>query len=80
MPVLAPMVDVKTVALAPKMRFLRPEERREARVKAAAGGGGSGETGPRRVGPLVSGRGPQVLVYLTEQDQLDVSDFDLLGL
>lgn len=67
-PMLVPMVEVETVALAPKKRFPRLVERRESWVKAAAGGGsGSGEDGPRGIGNLVSGRGAQVFVYLPKQ-------------
>ena len=77
----AQVLDVEPVEPAPKKRLSRLEEQREARVRAAADGGGdSGSAEPqaavtrRRV--LI---GREVLVYLAEQGQLDVDAFNLLG-
>ena len=78
----APVLDVKPAEPAPKKKRLsRLEERREARVRAAADGGGdSGSAEPQAA---VTGRlvliGREVLVYLAEQDQLDVDVFNLVG-
>ena len=80
-PVPAPMLDVKPAEPAPKKKRLSTlEERREARVRAATGGGGdSGNAEPqaavtrRRV--LI---GREMLVYLAEQGQLDVDTFNLI--
>ena len=78
----APVSDVETVEPAPKKKRLsRLEERREVRVRAAAGDGGdSGKVEPQAA---VTGRcvliGREVLVYLAEQDQLHVDTFNLLG-
>ena len=79
-PVPAPVLDVEPAEPAPKKKRLsRHEGRREARVRAAAGGGrDSGSAEPqaavtrRRV--LI---GREVLVYLAEQGQLDVDAFNL---
>ena len=74
-PVLAPVLDVEPAELAPKKKRLSIlEERREARVRAVAGGGGdNGSADPQAA---VMGRrvliGREVLVYLVEQGQLDV--------
>ena len=82
-PVPVPILSVEPVEPAPKKKGLsRLEERREARVRAAAGGGGdSGSAEPQAT---VSGRrvliGRDMLVYMAEQDQLDVDAFNLLGL
>ena len=81
-PVPAPVVDVETAEPAPKKKKLsRIEERRAARVRAVAGdGGGSG--GAERQAPVTGRRvliGREVLVYLAEEDQVDVDDFNLLG-
>ena len=69
-------------APAPKKKKLsRLEARREERNKSAAGGGG----GSSGVGSQVPGTprhvliGREVLVYLAEQEQMDVDDFDLFG-
>ena len=81
-PVPAPVLDVEPAKPAPKNKKLsRLEERCEARVKAAAGGGGdSGSAEPQAA---VTGRrmliGRQVLVDLAEHGQLDVGAFNLLG-
>ena len=81
-PVPVPVLDVEPVEPAPKKKGLsRLEERREARVRAAAGGGGdSGSAEPQAA---VTGRrvliGRERLVYMAEQDQLDVDAFNLLG-
>ena len=81
-PVPASVLDVEPVEPAPKKKRLsRREERREARVRVAAGGGGdSGRTEPHAA---VTGRrvliGRGVLVYWAEQGQLDVDAFNLLG-
>ena len=80
-PVPAPVLDVEPAESAPKKnRLSRIEERREARVRVAAGGGGdSGSAEPQA---SVTGRrvliGREVLVYLAEQGQLDVDAFNLL--
>ena len=81
-PLPAPVLDVKPAEPAPKKkRLLRLEERREARVRAAAGGCGiSGSAEPQAA---VTGRRVlirrEVLVYVAEQGQLDVDAFCLLG-
>ena len=81
-PVPAPVLDVEPAESAPKKKRLsRLEEQREARVRAAAGGGGdSGSAEPQAA---VTGRrvliGREVLVYSAEQGQLDVYAFNLLG-
>ncbi|CAN0245727.1 unnamed protein product [Ascophyllum nodosum] len=81
-PVPAPVLDVEPAKPPPKKKRLsRLEGRREARVRAAAGGGGdSGSAEPQAA---VTGRrvliGREVLVYLAEQGQLDVDAFNLLG-
>ena len=77
----APVLDVEPVEFSPKKKRLsRLEERREARVRAAAGGGDSDSAEPQAA---VTGRrvliGREVLVYLAEQAQLDVDAFNLLG-
>ena len=73
----APVLDVEPAE--PTKRLSRLEERREARVRTAAGGD-SGSAEPQ---PAVTGRrvliGREVLVYLAEQGQLDVDAFNLLG-
>ena len=81
-PAPAPVLDFEPGESTPKKKRLsRLEERREARVKAAAGGGGdSGSAEPQTA---VTGRrvliGREVLVYLAEQDKLDVDAFNLMG-
>ena len=81
-PVLAPVLDVDPAEPAPKKKRLsRLDERREARVRTAAGGGGdNGSTDPQAA---VTGRcvliGREVLVYLAEQGLLNVDAFNLLG-
>ena len=78
----APVLDMEPAEPAPKKKRLsRLEERREARVRAAAGGGDdSGSAEPQAA---VTGRrvliGREVLVYLAEQGQLDVDALNLLG-
>ena len=78
----APVLDVESAEPASKKKRLsRLEERCEARVRAAAGGGGdSGSTEPQAA---VTGRRVlierEVLVYLVEQGQLDVDAFNFLG-
>ena len=78
-----PVFDVEPAELAPKKnRLSRLEERREARVRATAGGGG-GESNSAEPQAAVTGRrvliGREVLVYLAKQGQLDVDAFNLLG-
>ena len=78
-PVPAPVLDVKPAKSSPmENRFSRLEERREARVRAAAGGGD--ESGSAEPQAAVAGRRVlierEVLVYLAEQGQLDA--FNLL--
>ena len=81
-PVPAPVLDVEPAEPAPKKKWLsRLEERREARVRAAAGGGGdSGSAEPQAA---VTGWrvliGREVLVYLVEQGENHVDAFNLLG-
>ena len=81
-PVPAPVLDVDPAEPAPKKKRLsRLEERCEARVRAAAGGGGdSGSAEPQAA---VTGRcvliGREMLVYLAEKVQLNVDAFNLLG-
>ena len=80
-PVPAPVLDMEPAEPTPKKkRLLRLEERCEACVRVAAGGGGdSGSAEPQAVVTgqrVLIGRG--VLVYLTEQGQLDVDAFNLL--
>ena len=62
-------------------RLSRLEERREARVRAAAGGGG--ERGSAEPQGTITGRrvliGREMLVHMTEEGQLDVDAFNLLG-
>ena len=81
-PVPALVVDAETAEPAPKKKkFSTLEERRAARVKAAAGGGG-GSGGAERQAPVTGRRVlilRVVLVYLAEEDQVDVDDFNLLG-
>ena len=80
--VLAPVLDVEPTEPAPKKKRLsRLEKRCEARLRAPAGGGGdSGSADPQAA---VTGRrmliGREVLVYLAEQDLLNVDAFNLLG-
>ena len=67
--------------LHPEKRLSRLVERRAARVRAAASGGGdSGSAEPQaavtELGVLI---GREVLAYLAEQGQLDVDAFNLLG-
>ena len=81
-PVPAPVLDVKSTEPAPKKKRLsRLEGRREARVRAAAGG--RGDSGSAEPQAAVTGWrvriGREVLVYLGEQGQLDVDAFNLLG-
>ena len=78
----APVLDVEPAEPAPKKKRLsRLEERREARVRTTAGGGGdSGSAEPQTA--VTSRRvlvGREVLVYLAEQGQLDVDACSLLG-
>ena len=78
----APVLEVEPAESAPKKKRLsRLEERREARVRAAAGGGG--ESGSAEPQAAVTGRcvliGREVLAYLAEQGQLDVDAFNFLG-
>ena len=81
-PAPTPVLDVKPAEPAPnEKKFSRLEERREARVRAAAGGGGdSCSAEPQAV---VTGRrmliGREMLVYLVEQGQIDVDASNLLG-
>ena len=81
-PVPAPVLDVEPAEPATKKKRLSGlEQRREARVRATAGGGGdSGSAEPQAV---ATGRrvliGREMLVYLAEQGQLDVDAFYLLG-
>ena len=81
-PVQAIVLDVEPAESAPKRKRLsRLEERREARVRVAVGGGGdSGGVEPQTTvtGRLVLIR-REMLVNLTEQGQLDVDAFNLLG-
>ena len=79
-PVPAPMLDVEPAESVPqKKRLSRLEERREIRVRAAAGGGG--DSGTAEPQAAVTGRRVlierEVLVYLAEQGQLDVDAFNL---
>ena len=65
-PVPAQVLDVEPAEPAPKKkRLLRPEERREARVRGTAGGGG--DCGSAELQAAVTGRrvriGREVLVY-----------------
>ena len=81
-PVPAPLLNMEPAEPAPKKKRLpRLEERREARVRAAAGGDGDSSSAVPQA--AVAGRrvliGRKVLVYLAEQDQLDVNAFNLLG-
>ena len=46
-PVPAPVLDAEPTEPEPKTRLSRLEERREARVRAAAGGGDSGSAEPQ---------------------------------
>ena len=77
----APVANVAPAGPAPKRKkSSRLEERRAARVAAAAGIIGSGGAEPQA---CVTGRrvliGREALVYLAEPDQIDVDDFNLLG-
>ena len=79
-PVPAPVFDVQPAEPAPKKKTLsKLKERREARVRAANGGGGDSAEPPA----TVTGRrvliGREMMVYLAEQGQLDVDAFNLLG-
>ena len=79
LPVPVPVLDVEPATK--KKRLSRLEERREARVRAAAGVGcdsGSAEPQAAVMGPRVL-IGREVLVYLAEQGQLDLGAFNLLG-
>ena len=81
-PVPAPVLDVEPAKPVPtEKRLSRLEERREARVRAAADGGG--DSGSAKPQAAVTGRrvliGREVLVYSEEQGQLDVDAFNLLG-
>ena len=81
-PVPAPLLDVEPTEPAPKKeRLSRLEEQRDACVRAAADG--SGDSGRAEPQAAVTGQhvpiGREVLVYLAEQDQLDVDAFNLLG-
>ena len=81
-PVPTPLLDVEPAEPAPKKKMIsRLEGRCEARVRAAAGGGGdSGSAEPQAA---FTGRrvliGREVLVYVAEQGQLDVDAFNFLG-
>ena len=75
-------MDVEPAESAPKKKRLsRLEERREARVRATAGGGG--DSGSAESQAAVTGRrvliGRGVSVYLVEQGQLDMDAFNFLG-
>ena len=79
-PVPAPVLDVEPAGPAPKKKRLsRLEEQREARVRAAAGGGGDSDSAEPQAAAM--GRrvliGREVLMYLTEQGQLDMDAFNL---
>ena len=81
-PVPAPVLDAEPAEPAPKKkRLARLEKRREARVRATAGGGG--DRGSAEPQAAVTGRrvliGREVLVYWAEQGLLDVDAFNLLG-
>ena len=81
-PVPAPVLDVEPAKPAlKKKRLSKLEERREARVRAAVGGGGDSVSADPQA--AVTGRrvliGREVLTYLAEQGQLDVDAFNLLG-
>ncbi|CAB1115904.1 unnamed protein product [Ectocarpus sp. CCAP 1310/34] len=83
-PAPAPVVNVDTADPARKKKkpTSRLEQRRAARLAeaVAGGGGGSGTTDPQAAG---TGRRVlierEMLVYLAEQPQVDVDDFNLLG-
>ena len=82
-PVPAQVLDVEVAEPSPKKkRFSRLEERREVRVRAAAGCGG--DSGSAESQAAVTGRrvliGREMLVYLAEQGQLDVDASNLLDL
>ena len=81
-PVPAPVLDVEPAEPAPKKKRLSTlEERREVRVRTAAGGGC--DSGSAESQAAVTGRRVlivrEILVYLAEQSQLDVDAFNLLG-
>ena len=74
-PVPAPVLDAEPVEPAPKKKRLSTlEERREARVRAAADGGGDSDSAEPQA--AVTRRrvliGREMLVYLAEQGQLEV--------
>ena len=76
------MVDEGPGEPAPKKnKPSRMERRRAARVAAAVAGAGSGGVQP--LDPVTTGRrvliARELLVHLTEPDQIDVDDFNLLG-
>ena len=76
-PVAAPELDVEPAEPAPKKKRLsKLEKRREARMRAAAGGSAESQA-------AVTGRrvliGREVSVYLAEQGQLDVGAFSPMG-
>ena len=78
----APVLDVEPAEPAPKKKRLSSlEKRREACVRATAGGGG--DSGSAKPQAAVTGRrvliGREVLVYLAEQGQLGEDAFNLLG-
>ncbi|CAB1106218.1 unnamed protein product [Ectocarpus sp. CCAP 1310/34] len=83
-PAPAPVVNVDTAEPARKKKkpTSRLEQRRAARLAeaVAGGGGGSGTTDPKAAG---AGRRVlierEMLVYLAEQPQVDVDDFNPLG-
>ena len=80
-PVPAPVLDVEPAESAPmKKRLSRLEERHEAVVRAAVGVGG--DRGSAELQAAVTERrvliGPEVLIYLAEQGQLEVDAFNLL--
>ena len=79
-PVPAPVLGVETAEPAPKKKRLsRLQERREARVRVAAGDGGDSDGAEPQAAVtmrLVLIR-REVLVYLAEQGQIDVDAFKL---
>ena len=81
-PVPAPVLDVEPAEPAlKKKRLSRLEERRDARVRAAASGGGNSD-GAEPEAPVTGWTvliGREVLVYLAGQGQFDVDAFNLLG-
>ena len=81
-PMSAQVLGVESAEPSPiKKRLSGLEERREARVRAAVGGGGDSDSAEPQA--AVTGRraliGREMLVYLAEQGQLAVDAFNLLG-